>query len=98
MRLVLVVLALLIAAPVARADVKIDGHGWGHGVGMSQYGAMGYAAQENRDFRWILGHYYPGTTVKAVPTGRVRVRLKDAAAQRIQGAASLKGANGKTVK
>src|SRR3954449_1163637 len=98
MRLVLVVLALLIAAPVARADVKIDGHGWGHGVGMSQYGAMGYAAQEHRDFRWILGHYYTGTTVRAVNTGRVRVRLKDARAQRIQGATLLRGADGKKVR
>ncbi len=89
---------MLIAAPVARADVKIDGHGWGHGVGMSQYGAMGYAAQEHRDFRWILGHYYPGTTVKAVKARRVRVRLKDARAQRIMGATLLTGANGKKVK
>src|SRR4051794_8940982 len=98
MRFVLVVLALLIAAPVARADVKIDGHGWGHGVGMSQYGAMGYAAQEHRDFRWILGHYYSGTTVRAVNTGRIRVRLKDARAQRIQGATLLRGADGKRVR
>ena len=65
---------------MARADVKIDGHGWGHGVGMSQYGAMGYAGQEGRDFRWILGHYYPGTAVQTVPTSRIRVRLKEAAA------------------
>ena len=31
--------------------VVIDGHGWGHGVGLSQYGAYGYALREGRDYR-----------------------------------------------
>lgn len=34
--------------------------GYGHGVGMSQYGAQTYAAQ-GMDYRAILAHYYPGT-------------------------------------
>jgi stage II sporulation protein D len=93
----LTVLIALLAAPNALADVRVDGHGWGHGVGLSQYGAMGYAAREGRDYRWILGHYYPGTQVRAVKTARVRVRLKEAAAQRVKGAAKLRGANGRRV-
>lgn len=38
------------------------GGGWGHGVGLSQYGAMGMA---NAGFNYveILTHYYPGTTL-----------------------------------
>ncbi len=33
--------------------------GFGHGVGMSQYGAM-VMAREGADYRQILAHYYPG--------------------------------------
>src|SRR4051795_7656120 len=87
-----------LAAPQALADVLPPGHGRGHGVGLSQYGAMGYAGRENRGFRWILGHYYPGTRVRAVKSVRIRVRLKAAAAQRVTGAAELRGANGRRVK
>ena len=39
-----------------------SGHGWGHGVGMSQYGAYGYALH-GASFQQILAHYYPGTTL-----------------------------------
>lgn len=40
--------------------------GYGHGVGMSQSGANGMAAQ-GKNFREILGHYYPGTEVQKWP-------------------------------
>ena len=40
----------------------ISGHGWGHGVGMSQWGAYGYA-QNGFTFDKILAHYYPGTVL-----------------------------------
>ena len=36
--------------------------GFGHGVGMSQYGAA-VMAEEGADYRTILAHYYPGTTL-----------------------------------
>jgi stage II sporulation protein D len=36
--------------------------GFGHGVGMSQYGAAAMA-EEGADYRTILAHYYPGTTL-----------------------------------
>lgn len=36
--------------------------GYGHGVGMSQYGADGFARQ-GWSYREILSHYYPGTTL-----------------------------------
>ncbi|MCI8398107.1 MAG: stage II sporulation protein D [Oscillibacter sp.] len=40
--------------------------GYGHGVGMSQYGAK-QMADSGADFREILTHYYTGVTVGAVP-------------------------------
>src|SRR5256885_11878963 len=52
------------------------GHGWGHGVGMSQYGAYGYA-QHGWTSEQILSHYYPGTTLGPAPVSRIRVLLAD---------------------
>ncbi len=36
--------------------------GYGHGVGMSQYGAM-VLARDGADYASILAHYYPGTVL-----------------------------------
>ncbi len=48
------------------ADTFIfSGEGWGHGVGMSQYGAKGMA-MAGFDYEDILTHYYTGTTLKKV--------------------------------
>ncbi|MBQ9404247.1 MAG: stage II sporulation protein SpoIID, partial [Synergistaceae bacterium] len=46
-------------------DFVFYGRGWGHGVGLCQYGAMamaeqGYKAED------ILAHYYPGTIVRKI--------------------------------
>jgi stage II sporulation protein D len=69
------VLSCLGAAPAGGATTwTVSGHGFGHGVGMSQYGAYGYALHD-RDYRFILGHYYQGTTIGNAPPGRVRVLL-----------------------
>lgn len=42
--------------------VRISTRGWGHRVGMSQYGANAMA-QTGHTWQQILGHYYPGTTL-----------------------------------
>jgi stage II sporulation protein D len=87
MRVVLLVAALLGLAPTAAAaDVVFEGRGWGHGVGMSQYGAYGFAQREGRDHRSILAHYYPGTDVGRAPATRIRVLLKSARTLRVCGA------------
>lgn len=39
--------------------------GFGHGVGMSQYGAE-VMARSGADYREILAHYYPGTELQAL--------------------------------
>jgi stage II sporulation protein D len=98
-RLVLLtVLATLLPAAAARADYVIDGHGWGHGVGMSQYGAYGYALDEGRSFRWILGHYYTGTSVGRAAGARVRVLLRRTRTPKVCGASSLRDATGRRVR
>ena len=62
------------AAPPAGATFFVSGHGWGHGVGLAQYGAYGYALHG-----WaaddIVAHYYPGTDLGQAPVKRVRVLL-----------------------
>ena len=66
----------LLGAPSAHAAtvVVVTGRGWGHGVGMSQWGARGYALH-GWSFRQILGHYYPGTELGTTSNVTVRVRL-----------------------
>ena len=43
-------------------SIKVTGKGWGHRIGMSQYGAKGYAEQ-GWTAEEILTHYFQGTTV-----------------------------------
>ncbi|MET7279211.1 SpoIID/LytB domain-containing protein [Kribbella sp. NPDC005582] len=59
--------------PTSGADTTISGRGFGHGRGMSQYGAQG-AAIAGKSAKQILDFYYPGTTVGKA-TGRIRVRI-----------------------
>jgi len=44
------------------ARLTLHGMGYGHGVGMCQWGAIG-RARAGQDYRMILRTYYPGTTV-----------------------------------
>lgn len=69
------------AAPPARADdaltptdgkVVITGHGWGHGRGMSQYGAYG-AAKQGLTSEAILAFYYTGTALGSQANNTMRV-------------------------
>ena len=47
--------------------IKIYGGGYGHGVGMSQYGAGYMATHLNKSFDEILKHYYQGITLSTEP-------------------------------
>lgn len=62
--LVAALVALALARPTGAeaATWAIKGHGFGHGVGMSQYGAYGLA-RHGHGYRSILGHYYRHTRV-----------------------------------
>ena len=75
MGLVAIVTMTLAFAGSAMADggFYIRGGGFGHGIGMSQYGSYGYALH-GKDYRWILGHYYQHTTLGKTSTNKtVRV-------------------------
>ncbi len=52
----------------------VRGHGWGHGHGMSQYGAQG-AALQGLTAQKILRFYYPGTKRTVVEDGTIRVLI-----------------------
>ena len=59
--------------PVPASKVfTIIGRGWGHGRGMSQYGALA-AAQTGETWRQILSYYYPGAQVASVSNSTIRV-------------------------
>ncbi len=89
------IVAALVAAAPAPAALRLDGHGFGHGVGLSQWGAYGYAERGDKGFRFILRHYYPGTALRRVPGARVRVLLKDGRQATVSDATSAVDARGR---
>jgi stage II sporulation protein D len=67
--------ALAVPATASAGTVfLLDGRGWGHGVGMSQWGAEGYA-RHGYGYRRILAHYYPHTHIGIAQPRDVRVLL-----------------------
>ena len=72
----LCVWALLAPGPARAADsvFSVKGRGWGHGIGMTQYGAMGFA-QQGRTYDWILAHYFQNTDLATRPELTVKVDL-----------------------
>jgi stage II sporulation protein D len=76
--------ALLLCAGGARASqLVISGGGDGHGVGMSQEGALGYA-EHGFSYQAILTHYYTGTALGSVPAGTtVRVLMAGGAVKKL---------------
>jgi hypothetical protein len=54
----------------------VKGHGWGHGRGMSQYGANG-AATIGKTADQITSTYYPSTTKVALTNSTIKVQLRD---------------------
>ena len=86
----LTLLACLLAASPAlgadRSTFTIRGAGFGHGVGMSQYGAYGFA-KHGKSYDAILRHYYRGTQLGTTEGRTVRVLLQST------GTASFSGAS-----
>ncbi len=79
---------LLVAAPASAAKHRftIRGAGFGHGVGMSQYGAYGYALH-GAAYDAILKHYYKGTALGSTdPDRAVRVLLQSTGSSSFSGA------------
>ena len=71
----LALLAVTPAALAARVNFTIRGAGFGHGIGLSQYGAYGYAVH-GADYRQIVLHYYKDTHFGNVGGRTIRVLLQ----------------------
>jgi stage II sporulation protein D len=73
----LLVLAVGLALPgqaLGEPTFVFRGHGWGHGIGMAQWGAYGFA-QNGWTYADILAHYYQGTELGPAPAATIRVLL-----------------------
>ena len=87
----LVLLLLPVAAAQGATRWTVRGGGFGHGVGMSQYGAFGYA-QHAWTYDDILRHYYQGAQLGSASSRKVRVLLgTDRGSVRFRGANRLAG-------
>ena len=75
---VAVLAALAWPAGASGAKWVVKGRGFGHGVGMSQYGAYGFA-QHGRGYREIVGHYYKHTKIGDAGRQTIRVLLASGA-------------------
>ena len=89
LRLGRLVASLVLAVPVLAADaaapraaaawptatVDLLGHGFGHGRGMGQCGALGYAVDQGWDYGRILDHFYGGTAMGTVGNVTMDVQL-----------------------
>ncbi|HZU59775.1 MAG TPA: SpoIID/LytB domain-containing protein, partial [Solirubrobacteraceae bacterium] len=90
-------LVLALGAPSARAasELYITGGGDGHGIGMSQYGAYGYALH-GWTYRQILAHYYQGTAIGSTDPSQIIRALIAVGNPSFSGASSAAGVNGHT--
>jgi SpoIID/LytB domain protein len=68
-------LAVVRTADATAGPLVIDGRGNGHGIGMSQWGAYGYAADRGWSAGQILDHYYGGTVAGTTDVATMTVRL-----------------------
>src|SRR5438045_4228805 len=72
----LIVLALCgTASAASSSNFTIRGAGFGHGIGLSQYGAYGYAVR-GASYKEIVGHYYTNTHLADVGGRTIRVLLQ----------------------
>ncbi len=83
---------------VEEDEVRLSGRGWGHGVGMGQYGARG-RAEEGADHTEILAAYYAGLTPTVSDDLPVRVRvalerLEDGEERRVRGNGAMRIVDG----
>jgi stage II sporulation protein D len=51
---------------IEKGAVRFEGRGWGHGAGLSQFGAKGMA-DRGYGYPQILSHYYPGAELSRLP-------------------------------
>lgn len=71
-------LSVIAPSAAAQSTISVSGGGWGHGVGMSQWGAKG-RAEAGQSAAEILAAYYPTTSLGAIASQGPRVKLGEAA-------------------
>ncbi len=93
--LALVLVASVVAPSAVQAQtdreyVEVTGRGWGHGRGLGQYGAQGYAQDDGWTSAQILDHFYGGTVAGPASAGpvdpaavRVEIRSQRGAGMRV---------------
>ena len=64
---IIVGLLLSVTAPALAIDISFTGAGWGHGVGLSQYGAKAMGA-DGATYDQILHRYFTGVSLVSVST------------------------------
>lgn len=74
--------SLVPTSAAADAPFTFEGGGWGHAVGMSQWGAKG-RADAGQTAAQIIAAYYTGTQITTVAQPTVRVHLADTASTTI---------------
>jgi SpoIID/LytB domain protein len=70
-----------VASAYPTATVSLIGHGWGHGIGMGQWGALGYAVGQDgvqgpTKYQDIVSHYYAGTALTNLTSGQDATNVK----------------------
>src|SRR5690606_38719443 len=87
-----------VGTSAAPATVVISGRGWGHGVGLGQWGAYGFA-RRGWTYERIVAHYYRATTLERRPPVTVAVLLvEDARRARLESAAPWTAVDAKGTK
>jgi stage II sporulation protein D len=100
----------VLASPSASADAStvsvraasalvVTGHGFGHGIGLSQWGAE-ERASAGQTYQEILSFYYPGTQLQTIGDANVRVWLASKPQLRFGSGApfTVRDAGGRTLK
>ena len=81
------------------SELVVSGRGFGHGMGLSQWGAE-RRARAGQGYRQILAFYYPGTELRTVADRSVRVLVGEARTVRVGSTApfTLRDARGRTLR
>jgi stage II sporulation protein D len=66
--------SLYFSSKKSRNGLMLSGHGWGHGVGMCQWGARGMA-QKGYGYKQILLHYYTRVKISSIRNGHVAAAI-----------------------
>ena len=63
------------ASAIAPDQITVEGKGWGHGRGLQQWGALGYAIDHFWSYDQILQHYYSNTSASSIADREIKVHI-----------------------